>query len=213
MCARLMWIWAVAFSRCVPLERRSGLPCGHAALDALARGCCISTGAQRRDKGAMGRAFVASCGLQGAIIAVIFRYPLAASDHPPRNSFTARGNPLEAGFITTDRHPMLMEARHRLDQAIHPQSCVAIHVVTLHADRYLGTLSIEMVLIKRRSRRSFRLGKIEVTPEKSQVLKFPITAAAPIRAFDEFRVVFHRAAGRADRAGPARPHETAIVLR
>jgi len=139
----------------------------------------------------------------------MYRWPFA---HPPQNSFFERGNPADLSFSTTDHQPLQMEARHKLDQSIAVDCCRGIQVEVRNADRYPGTISLELYLIDRRSPREFQMwiGRAPVVsrPEISgdkvtavrETLEFPMPSYTQIREFDEFKIVFSRDRRRLDKS-------------
>ena len=139
----------------------------------------------------------------------MYRWPFS---HPPRSSYFQRGTPSKLSFSTTDRRPMQMEARHKLDQSIALDCCNAIRMEIRNGDRYLGTVNLELVLVDNESGRpqSLRLGRVpvisqpkitgdDVTPV-TETLEFPIPGSASIASFDELRVNFLRNLSRADKS-------------
>jgi hypothetical protein len=140
----------------------------------------------------------------------MFRWPYA---RPPKTSFFHRGSPAALSFVSTDHLPLLMEARHKLDQPVALSCCSAIRLEIRNADAYPNTIALELVLIAndRPGKPSLNLGRRDVTsrPDVSrdpvipvrETLEFAIpSAAAPDAAFDEFRVVFQRARRRMDKS-------------
>jgi hypothetical protein len=139
----------------------------------------------------------------------MFRWPFA---HPPQNSFFQRGSPANLSFITTDHRPMQMEAHHRLDQPIATDCCRAVHVEVRNADRYPGTIALELFLVDGGGGRQSQMwaGRAPVLsrPQISgdsvipvgETLEFPLPAAAPIQQFDEFKLVFSRDPRRMDKS-------------
>lgn len=137
----------------------------------------------------------------------MYRWPYA---RPPRTSFFQRGSPAKLSFRTTDRRAMQMEARHRLDQAIALDCCSRIELAILNADRFAGTIALELVLIdnERAGAPSVSLGRqmigsrpdIDRDPIRpvAETLSFAVPAAAGIDAFDEFKIVFLRDRRRGD---------------
>jgi hypothetical protein len=106
---------------------------------------------------------------------------------------------------------MRMEARHHLDDPIALRCCSAIRLEIRSADRYPGTVSLELVLVNSLSPRdSVSLGRLPVTafPDPrsepatpvAQILDFPVPASAAIAEFDTFKIVFHRQFDRAHRS-------------
>ena len=77
----------------------------------------------------------------------IYRWPFR---RPPENSSVQRGTPASLAFRTSDNAPLLqMEARQRLVQAISLRCCSALRVAILNADRYPGTVALELTLSDR----------------------------------------------------------------
>ena len=139
----------------------------------------------------------------------MFRWPYA---RPPKTSFFHRGSPAALSFVSTDHLPLLMEARHKLDQSVALSCCSAIRLEIRNADRYLNTIALELVLIAndRPGKPSLSLGRRDVTsrPDASrdpvipvpETLEFPIPSTGSFEAFDEFRVVFQRDRRRMDKS-------------
>lgn len=132
------------------------------------------------------------------------------STRPPQNSFFRRASPLLLGFMTTDHHPLFMEARHKLDQPIDLTCCAAIQIVISNADRYPGTVSLELLLKSAGMHGApLSLGRAAVTSipnlgdpvvPASETLSFSVPRSASPRTFDEFLVRFHRDRMRLDRS-------------
>jgi hypothetical protein len=139
----------------------------------------------------------------------MFKPPLM---RPPPTSFFRRGNPAALFFRTTDHRPLLMEARHKLDQPIDLRCCGGIQIVVSNADRYPGTVALELVLRDTHAPQSgsLSLGKAAVTSRPdlmrdpiapaSETLDFPIPRSTALGRFDEFIVLFHRDPMRMDRS-------------
>ena len=139
----------------------------------------------------------------------MFRWPYA---RPPRTSFFQRGSPAALSFSSTDHLPLQMEARHKLDQSVSLSCCSSIRLDIRNADRYPGTISLELVLIAgdQPGAPSLSLGHVNVAsrPDVSQdpvkpvseTLDFPIPSTAPLDSFNEFRIVFLRARVRMDKS-------------
>ncbi len=139
----------------------------------------------------------------------MYRWPYA---RPPRSSFFQRGSPANLSFKTTDHRAMQMEARHKLDQAIALDCCSRIDLAVRNADRFPNTIALELVLIdnERPDAPSLSLGSQMVTsrpdgnqdpiPPVAETLSFPVPAAAPIPAFDEFKIVYLRDRRRMDQS-------------
>ena len=139
----------------------------------------------------------------------MFRWPYA---RPPKTSFFQRGSPAALSFSSTDHRPLQMEARHKLDQPVALSCCSAIRLEIRNADRYPGTISLELVLINNEQpgAPSLSLGHYNVTsrPDFSrdpivpahETLEFPIPATAALDSFNEFKIVFLRARVRMDKS-------------
>jgi hypothetical protein len=134
----------------------------------------------------------------------MFRAPYA---RPPYGSFFRRGSPAELGFSSTNHAPLEMEAHHRLDRPIDLRCCGKIQLAIWNADRYPGTVALELMLIDtgRWGRPSLSLGTRPVTSSPGstpvfETLEFSIPAAATLRRFDEFAIVFHRDQDRIDKS-------------
>jgi hypothetical protein len=134
----------------------------------------------------------------------MFRWPFT---RPPANSFVRRGTPSEMSFSTPDRWPLNMEAHQRLQRELDLKCCSKVQVVILNADRFPGTVGIELALI-RNGGSPFRLGTAQVNsmpdlsrdpiPPISETLEFTVPENAP--RFDEFDVVYTRMKLRADKS-------------
>ena len=139
----------------------------------------------------------------------MYRWPYA---RPPKTSFFQRGSPAALSFSSTDHRPLQMEARHKLDQPVALSCCSAIRVEIRNADRYPGTIALEVVLInnEKPGSPSLSLGRFNVAsrPDFShdpvvpvpESLEFPIPATATLDSFNEFKIVFLRAYRRADKS-------------
>ena len=128
---------------------------------------------------------------------------------PPEGSYFKRENPRDLSFVTTDHRPMSMEARQKLDHKIDLRCCRGIQIAISNADRYPGTIALELVLID--SVGQVNLGRRDVLTRPARVpwqasspvleiLDFPIPASAGIREFDQIKVVFDRASPRVERS-------------
>ena len=139
----------------------------------------------------------------------MFRWPYA---RPPKTSFFQRGTPSALSFSSTDRRPLIMEAHHKLDQLVSLSCCAAIRLEIRNADRYPGTIALELVLInnEKPGAPSEILGHYNVTsrPDTSanpvmpvnETIEFPVPADSTLESFDEFKIVFQRAYRRADKS-------------
>jgi len=141
----------------------------------------------------------------------MFKPPLTA---PPRGSFFRRSSPLDLAFFTTDQRPMSMKALQKLDHPIGLGCCRAIQITISNADRYPGTIALELLLVDTHSPEQLvqSLGKRDVLSRPNvkgsdfavlpvtEVLEFPVPRSARIRQFDGIQVLFHRSPFRIDRS-------------
>jgi hypothetical protein len=132
---------------------------------------------------------------------------------PPPTSVVVRGTPTEKGFRSTDRIPLLMQAHQNLGRLVDLTCCRAIELAISNADRWPGTVAIELVLLdsSRPDHPSLSLGRREVSssphwrPGESsapirETLTFDVPGNASLREFDEFVVLFHLGPIRADKS-------------
>lgn len=138
----------------------------------------------------------------------IFKQP---NRRPPRDSYFQRSNRLALSFVTTDGAPLMMEARRKLDRAMDVTCCGAIQVVISNADRFPGTVALEVILADAAGRRQ-RLGRHDIISRPQgalwrqpispipETLEFAIPATTAVHQFNEIGVVFHRDPMRADRS-------------
>jgi hypothetical protein len=141
----------------------------------------------------------------------MFRPPFK---RPPRGARYQTGDPVKLSFKTNDQSRMLMEARQRLDRTVALTCCDAIRVQVMNGDRFPGTISVELELIRHlpEGEMSASLGQAPLTvwpvtrgrepPSEpvSEVIEFPVPGAAAIQEFDELRLILHRHMVRYDRS-------------
>ena len=127
----------------------------------------------------------------------IFRPPAV---RPPPRSILRRGSPLRLSFHTTDGAPLDMQARQVLARPIDPLCCEKLRLTIANADRYPGTISLEVILSSMHTPGSQSLGKSSTGAAARDTLEFPIPAAPSIPRFDQIGVVFHRDRFREDRS-------------
>jgi len=120
---------------------------------------------------------------------------------PPRDSYVTHGNPTEMTFYAPDGRLLIMEADQNLGKLIDLACCREVRIEIENADRYPGTVSIELVLVNSREgqKGSISLGSAPVTsapgdPDSPliETLTFPVPRYAPIRQFDELMIRFPR---------------------
>src|SRR5579862_3538787 len=111
---------------------------------------------------------------------------------PPLRSIIRHGRPSSISFHTTDGAPLRMEAHQKIDPPVDIGCCRKIQLAITATDRSPGNVLLELVLIDRETDRSATLGAVPVGSASGQILSFDLPAAANVRKFDEFEVVFHR---------------------
>jgi hypothetical protein len=134
----------------------------------------------------------------------MFRWPFT---RPPANSYVRRGTPSEMSFSTVDRWPLSMEAHQRLQREIDLKCCSMVQVVILNADKFPGTVAIELGLIHNGGA-PFRMGTAQVNsmPDVSrdpvvpvsETLEFMVPGNVP--RCDELAVTYQRLKLRADKS-------------
>lgn len=139
----------------------------------------------------------------------MFRWPFA---RPPASSFFERGTPSKLAFSTTDHTPLEMEAHQKLETPIDIRCCRGIQLEVLNADRYPGTLALELILLNSPGPATLSLGTVPVMSQPGltrdpvmparETLDFTMPAAAPpsMDQFNEFKIAFHRARRRMDKS-------------
>ncbi|HET8548834.1 MAG TPA: hypothetical protein VFL57_12545 [Bryobacteraceae bacterium] len=139
-----------------------------------------------------------------------FRKP---HNQPPPTSIVIRGRPTEKGFRSTDRIPLVMQAHQNLGRLIDITCCRGIMLALSNADRWPGTVAIELLLLNTAApdRPSLSLGRQEVNSSRywrpsddglpvPELLTFNVPANPALRDFDEFVVLFHLGSIRADKS-------------
>jgi hypothetical protein len=139
----------------------------------------------------------------------MFRWPFA---HPPLSSFKERGTPSKLAFSTTDRTPLQMEAHQKLETPIDVRCCSGIQIEMVNADRYPGTLTLELILLNTENAapESMSLGSEPVTSRPEiredtvkpvrETLTFPVPPQSSMDQFTELKIVFHRSRPRMDKS-------------
>jgi hypothetical protein len=135
-----------------------------------------------------------------------YKYP---DRRPPQDSYSARGNPSATTFRSADAIPLQMEARQNFINAFDMSCCSRIDVEILNADRYPGTLSIDLILanLSLPGEPSQPLGvrPVTSTPQPAtgdevlpvpEILSFAVPADPKISQFDSATVRFLRAGKR-----------------
>jgi hypothetical protein len=118
---------------------------------------------------------------------------------PPPNSYVTHGTPSEMTFFAPDSRPLIMEAHQNLGKLINLTCCREIRIEIENADRYPGTVSVELVLTREGQDGSVSLGSEPVTSAPGdpgapmrETLTFPIPAHRSMEQFDELTIRFPR---------------------
>jgi len=139
----------------------------------------------------------------------LYRWPFA---HPPSTSILERGTPSKLAFSTTDHTPLEMEAHQKLETPIDMKCCGRIQLEVVNADRYIGTLTLELILLdtEHPGWGSQSLGSVPVVSRPAiehdrvmavrETLDFAMPAQSSIEQFTELKIVFHRAKQRMDKS-------------
>jgi hypothetical protein len=113
---------------------------------------------------------------------------------PPRNSYFERGSPLSLSFSTTDRAPLAMEARQKLEQPIGIACCRKMRVEIRSAES--GRNWLEAILANGNDSQTLGGAEAQLAGSRGaparETLEFPFPAAPRIQQFDQIRVIFHR---------------------
>ena len=127
---------------------------------------------------------------------------------PPKDSLVTHGTPAETTFFAPDARPIIMEAHQNLGKLIDIACCREIRIEIRNADRYPGTVSLELILVDTRAGQegSVSLGAQPVTsapdphaPVK-ETLSYLISRHEIIRKFDELMIRFPRQRTRMNRS-------------
>jgi hypothetical protein len=132
---------------------------------------------------------------------------------PPLDSYQTHGTPAEMTFHAPDGRPLIMEAHQNLGKLIDLACCREIRIEIQNADRYPGTVAVELVLVNNREGQQGQvsLGNAPVTSAPGwltgdsdspmrETLTFPIPAHPSIRQFDELMIRFPRKKTRIERS-------------
>ena len=131
---------------------------------------------------------------------------------PPPNSYFRKGNPSTLSFSTTDHWPLLMEAHQKLDEPIDLNCCSQVQVEIRNADRYPGTISLELFVMANDPpgsvSRSLGSAPVQSVPDLNrdpvaavpETLQFAISEEDALNACNELKVVFRRDRSRADKS-------------
>jgi hypothetical protein len=134
----------------------------------------------------------------------VYWFYRAPDSQPPPKARQAQGSPESFDINSTDVRPLSMEARQNLGTSVDLSCCSRIQIAIRNADRFLSSVSLELVIIDTASqgRPSLSLGRVFVSSDPSwrfqehispstQILNFPVPASGAISHFDEMMIVFH----------------------
>jgi hypothetical protein len=128
---------------------------------------------------------------------LLYRFP---QQRPPATSILQRGSPAAMSFSTVDRRPLNMDAIQRLDEPIDLSCCRGIRIEIWNADRYPGTVTLELYANDRLLGRAPVRSTPDLTREPlvavQETLEFPSAAVV----CTELKVVFRRLASRMDKS-------------
>jgi hypothetical protein len=147
---------------------------------------------------ATGTAPVRPYGIPFAGQYLLYRFP---QRRPPSTSILQRGSPAALAFSTVDHWPLNMDAVQKLDEPIDLSCCRALRVEIWNADRYPGTVALELYVNDRLlgtmpvlSRPDLQRDPVVAAPES---LEFPISSGGMCT---ELKVTFRRARVREDKS-------------
>ncbi len=150
----------------------------------------------------------------------------APDTSPPPSSIHARGNPAEHTFTSTDHAPLFMEAHQDFGVLLNLSCCRAVQIAVSNADRYFGTVSLELIVVNSRlpgsASQSLGSQRLESTlrwrpgddgQPLAETLTYPVPANCAVREFDQAIVRFQLAAMRADIAAKTAIERFVLVPR
>jgi hypothetical protein len=133
----------------------------------------------------------------------LFRWPYRK---PPAKSYLQRGTPVKLSFSTVDKWPLQMEAHQRLDPPVDLSCCGRVRLQIWNADRYPGTLSLELSAVESGVSRALGIEPVRSTPLQdgesilpaSETLEYSVPAG--LGTCSELTVVYRRAKERVDKS-------------
>lgn len=145
----------------------------------------------------------------------VYWFYILPDQQPPPESPVLYGSPDLKRYLSVEHLPVRMEARQNLGRVIGLNCCSRIDVAVRNADRYWGSIEMELIVADTRAGRqgTLSLGRQPVTnyserslrrslgvPLRSteESLSFIVPAARVLLGFDELRVVFHTSRVRED---------------
>lgn len=130
---------------------------------------------------------------------------------PPPDSFVIRDDVATRWVRSANHEPLTMEAQQSFGRLIDMSCCSRIQITVANADRYPGTVSMELILsntsVKGRPSQSLGAAEVNSIPRRGprgrgvpveETLTFSIPATAAITQFDAAAIRFHLDAPRTD---------------
>lgn len=144
----------------------------------------------------------------------VYWYFKAPDMQPPPESIIEHGQPDALSFRSTDGTPLTMEARQNLGRSIDLSCCRALDVKIRNADRYPGSVSVEVLVSDSSTRlkaRSLGVQPVRSRPHldwswprkatlETETLSFPLAMAFGLGRADEITVRFHLSPVRDERS-------------
>lgn len=133
----------------------------------------------------------------------VYWYLLWPIARPPANAVVTRGSPSVRTFRATDLSRLSMQARHNFGSLLEVSCCRAIEVHITNADRFPGTVSLELVLVNttlpESPSQSLGRAAVDSAPRLEdgggilavrEVLVYPMPRNSKLQQFDEVALTF-----------------------
>lgn len=122
----------------------------------------------------------------------MFKWPRS---HPPPGSYTSKKSPLDAVFRSSDRGPLLMQARQNFGRLIDLTRFSKIQIGIRTGD---PTATLDLIVSNTTApvQASLSLGQVAINskpaPAEQMLLSFDVPRNPAVREFDEATIVFNR---------------------
>jgi hypothetical protein len=110
---------------------------------------------------------------------------------PPSDAAVIHGSPDETAFRSTDATPLLVEAHQKLPARFDLTCCLRINVRVRNADKFPGTVSLELFLLDSIISADAWISLGEVSLGSRRVVEYRIPEESRISNFDEVAFRFH----------------------
>jgi hypothetical protein len=110
---------------------------------------------------------------------------------PPSDATVIHGSPDETTFRSTDSTPLLVEAHQKLAARLDLRCCNRINVRVRNADKFPGTVSLELFLLDSSVSADAWISLGEVSLDSRPVVEYRIPEEPRIANFDEVAFRFH----------------------